>query len=118
MCQFTARPQPGQAYRFRLPDHGGLSSWAWSNSQRQLSHHRKASVTGPPTCSSSAGRIFGIPIERQRWQRKVAVAKLRSCNAVVASMSIRRVAVAARAVDVQLETTAGDVADRLEWEAL
>jgi hypothetical protein len=24
-------------------------------------HHRNASVTGPPTCSSSVGRIFGSP---------------------------------------------------------
>ena len=41
-----------------------------------------ASVTAPPTCSSSAGRIFGTPGVPQRRQRKRVVAKARLRRAV------------------------------------
>jgi hypothetical protein len=50
----------------------------------QREHHRKVSVTGPPTCSSSAGLMTGMPVPWQRvpvcrvpLQRNHAVAKQR-----------------------------------------
>src|SRR5918993_1159353 len=53
--------------------------------QRHVSPHRKASVTGPPTRSHSAGWIFGTPRAPQTWplrgrmpaQRKRVVPKPR-----------------------------------------
>ena len=81
-------------------------------------HHRKASVTAPPTCSSSAGRIFGTRGVPQRLQRKRVLAMARPCRAVFTSRSSRRVAKpcreAARAIDVQLQAVEGNVAYRLE----
>ena len=38
---------------WRPPDHGGLSSRAWSISRTQRLHHRKASVTGAADCQGS-----------------------------------------------------------------
>jgi hypothetical protein len=54
-------------------------------SQAQRRQYRKASVTFPPTGSSSAGRIIGAPgqphtspFARPLLQRNLAVAKLRA----------------------------------------
>jgi hypothetical protein len=42
-----------------------LSSWTWLISQMQRGQVRKASVTGPPTGSSSGGLMTGMPMA---WQ--------------------------------------------------
>jgi len=100
---------------------GGLPSWAWSISQMQREHHRKASATGPPTCSRSRGRILGTP----GGARPAGVAPAgatktsrRKKPITPADVMGRDEAdcVASRAVDVQLQPVASDIANRLEWK--
>jgi len=102
MCQPTGPLQPGQ--RNRSPvfqpsiSQGGLSSCTCliSHGGTHASHHRKASVIGPPTFRSSRGlmvtepgALHVRPFHRALEQRKRVVAKHRSSNASDAG-SMRR----------------------------
>jgi hypothetical protein len=53
----NAPAHPRHRFCCALPDHGGLSSWAWSISHMHALNHRKATVIGQPTFSSSGGLI-------------------------------------------------------------
>jgi hypothetical protein len=84
-------------------------------------HHRKASATGPPTGSSSDG-LMDWHANAPAWHTVVAraaAAETRAGEAAVGPTSkVGRPprAVAAWAVDVQLEALAADVAYRLDWK--
>jgi len=87
--QATAFPHPGHLKR-SLPlwfttDHGGMSigTWLISHDGRQVVQDRKASVSLPPTGSSSDGSISTdpaqpAPVYRILVQRSRVVAKQRS----------------------------------------
>ena len=62
-----------------------LVELGWSISKMHELHHRNASVTSPPTCSSSAAQIFGTPGMPQRRQRKRVLVMARPCRTVFLS---------------------------------
>src|ERR1700716_2246550 len=123
MCQSTWPSQPGQRYRSPGPsalvDQGGWSNCTWSICQTRRRQNKKASVTFPPTGSSSAGRITGAPGQPQTspFARPLPaaepgrreVARLEALVAVDRDPACR---MTARAIDMQLEAVARDVADR------
>ena len=77
-------------------------------------HHRKASVTGPPTGSNSAGRIFGSPGVPQSRQREAGLYNGATMQSRVRLQIKPPRREAARATHVQLQAVACDVADGLE----
>jgi hypothetical protein len=104
-----------------LPDHGGLSSWV-DRFPRCGESHRKASVTGPPSCNWSRGRILGhAGSSAQPAGVALAGAAKAGCrNEPIAPAGVigrdEAGCVAARALDLQLEAVAADVANRLKRE--
>ncbi len=84
-----------------------LTNCAWSISQMHGLHHKKASGTGPPTGSSSAGLITGVPVPRalRTVVARAAAAETRggdAANGPVLKVDRPSRAVAARAVDLRL----------------
>jgi hypothetical protein len=87
----------------------------------QRGQDRKASVTGPPTGSSSAGLMTGMPpgLAGRAVVARAGAAEARGGEAAIGpGLEVDQLprAVAARAVDMQLKAVLADVAYRLEWK--